>query len=173
MQRVWPSSYVIILQIYFSMYINLQLLFTSIINFIQTLLSVYIVNNPYAFLQKCLNKYHQRFEKYCNNLSFLSSTRFPEPLIGCALPAYDSISYWTQKHQGHLKATHRTWDHRNSQTLDKQLRRSHGANLGPLHICDCCITWSTCKTIWPFDKLLQIHFSCWVALLSLNTRVRA
>lgn len=34
----------------------------------------------------------------------------------------------------HLTVTHRAWDHRHSQTLDKQLRRPHGANLGPLHI---------------------------------------
>lgn len=53
----------------------------------------------------------------------------------------------------------------------------HETNLGPLHMCDCCIAWPTCGTpssgswasSWCFGRLLGTYSTYSVALSSLNT----
>lgn len=46
--------------------------------------------------------------------------------------------------------------HGSSQTLDQQLGSLHGTGLGPLHVCDYCVTWCHCR-----DPTSEINIYPW------------
>ena len=54
--------------------------------------------------------------------------------------------FWNQRGQGHHKKIQNqlTWTNRVSQSLKWQPGYLHGPDLGPLHVWDSCVVWSSC-----------------------------
>lgn len=66
--------------------------------------------------------------------------------------------------------------HGNSQSLKQQPVSLNGTVIGPLHICDCCISWfylwdfssGSRGCLWCSGWLLETYSSYWIALPSLS-----